>query len=187
MARRDRVIIVGLSLVVVLLVITPADEMVSQEIQQVFVTNFPDVFSVRGKLTVEGAVHLAETRSFEDILVPPVRPTETTRLIEAGTLETEGFPGVVLSLHGITRGDVKRAGAVGAILIPDEQRIQDGFHELGLMPFSLETSAAGVSAETPYFASSQPRFDVAFPRYKVLLYNTTDKTVTVNLYAYLTN
>jgi hypothetical protein len=28
---------------------------------------------------------------------------------------------------------------------------------------------------------------VAFPRYRVFLYNTTDKTVTVNLYAYLTN
>ena len=28
---------------------------------------------------------------------------------------------------------------------------------------------------------------VAFPSYRVMLYNTTDKTVTTNLYAYLTN
>ena len=44
-----------------------------------------------------------------------------------------------------------------------------------------------MSSHTPYFASSQPRFTVAFQAYQVYLYNTTDKTVTVDLYAYLTD
>lgn len=168
------------------LLLTPAGQAVSQEIQQVFVTNFPEVQSIDGRVSVAGPVHLAELRSYEEILVPPVRPTETTRLIEAGTLDTDGYPAVVLSLHGLTRGDVKKSGDVGAILIPVEQRIEEGFNEQGLMPFSLETAASGVSADTPYFASAQPRYVVAFPRYRVLLYNTTDKSVTVSLYAYLT-
>ncbi len=52
--------------------------------------------------------------------------------------------------------------------------------------FPLEVTAPGVSIDTPYFASSQPRYTVGFQAYRVLLYNTTDKTVTVNLFAYLT-
>ena len=144
MAHRERILIVALSLVIVLLVVTRVDDVISQELQQVFVTNFPDVFNVKGELAVEGPVHLAELRTFDEILVPPVKPTETTRLIDAGTLVTNGFPAVVLTLHGLTRGDVKRPGNVGAILIPDVPRIQEGFNETGFMPFSLETSANGV-------------------------------------------
>ena len=45
----------------------------------------------------------------------------------------------------------------------------------------------GVSGGTPYFASDQPKYVIAFQAYKVLLFNSTDKTVTVSLYAYLTN
>ena len=55
------------------------------------------------------------------------------------------------------------------------------------LPFALEATATGVTGDTPYFASAQPRYSVAFPRYKILLYNTTDKTVTLDVYAYLTN
>jgi hypothetical protein len=32
----------------------------------------------------------------------------------------------------------------------------------------------------------QSKAGLGFPRYRVRLYNTTDRTVTVNLYAYLT-
>ncbi len=55
------------------------------------------------------------------------------------------------------------------------------------MHFFLETAARGVTSETPYFASGQPRYTVAFPRYRVLMYNTTDKTVSASLFAYMTN
>ncbi len=187
MSHRGRATIVALSLAVVLLVLTRADEIVSQKIEQVFVTNFPEVQAIEGKVSLLEPIHQTALRTFKEILVPPVRPHETTRLIEAGTLDTSGFPAVVLSLHGTTKGDVKRSGTVGAILFPEEERILQGFNELGLMPFSLEATAHGVSADTPYFASAQPRYGVAFNRYRVLLYNTTDKSVTVDLYAYLTN
>ena len=36
-------------------------------------------------------------------------------------------------------------------------------------------------------AESPQRYSIAFSRYKILLYNTTDKTVSANLFAYLTN
>ena len=52
---------------------------------------------------------------------------------------------------------------------------------------ALETAANPVSNRTPYFASNQPRYTVAFSSYRIWFYNTTDKTVSVNLYAYLTD
>lgn len=186
MSRRGHFALAALAAAVLILLLTPAGAVVSSEIQQVFVANFPDVQTVRGEVTIDGPLHVSELRSFKDVVVQPVRPTETTRLVEAGTLKTDGFASVVLSIHGVTRGDVKKSGTVGVILIPDEQRVQEAFNELGLMHFSLETSASGVSVETPYFASAQPRYTVAFPSYRVFLYNTTDKTVTVNVFAYLT-
>jgi hypothetical protein len=160
---------------------------VSQRITEVFVANFPDVWRVEGRVSVDGPVLLSELKQFEQIVVPPVKPNDTTRLVEAGTLVTDGFPNVVLSLHGLVKGKVNTPGDVGALLIPDEESIQDAFNEDGLVHFAMQVTAPGVRSETPFFASNQPRHRVGFHAYKVYLFNSTDKTVTVNLYAYLTN
>jgi hypothetical protein len=65
--------------------------------------------------------------------------------------------------------------------------IQNAFDEQGLIYFALEVNAAGIKPQSAYFASTQPRYRIGFQSYDILLYNTTDKTVTVDLYAYLTN
>ena len=44
-----------------------------------------------------------------------------------------------------------------------------------------------MTTKTPFFASTQDRFDLGFETYRVLLYNDTDKTVRVDLFTYLTN
>ena len=93
----------------------------------------------------------------------------------------------MLSLHGQVKGSVLKVGDVGVMLIPEQEMIQEAFNEQGLVHFAMNAVARGVSTATPYFASSQPRYTIAFQAYRVLLYNTTDKTVTVNLFAYLTN
>lgn len=170
-----------------LVVLTPAGRIAAQSLQEVFVVNFPEVQPVRGSVTVDGAVRLSELVAIEDVVVPPVRREDTTRLIEAGTFKTDGFPNVVLSLHGQTKGDIVRAGDVGAILIPEHEKIQQAFQERGQMHFALEVAARSVGGDRAYFASSQPRYQIGFSSYRVLLYNTTDKTVTVDLFAYLTN
>jgi hypothetical protein len=170
-----------------LLVLAPRDALRSQEeIQRVFVTNFPQTQQVAGTVSIDGVVRHATMRLVKDILVPPVDPKETTRLIQAGTVTTDGFTAVVLGLNGQTRGKTLRAGAVGALLIPDEEPMTRAFEEEGLMQFPIEIAAPSVSGASLYFASAQQRFTLGFPRYRVLLYNTTDKTATVNLYAYLT-
>lgn len=160
---------------------------VSQRITEVFVANFPDVQRVEGRIAIDGPVLLSELKRFEEIVVPPVKPTDTTRLVDAGTLVTDGFPNVVLSLHGLVKGKVNTPGDVGALLIPDEESIRIAFDEDGLAHFAMHVTAPSVRSTTPFFASNQPRHRVGFHSYRVYLYNSTDKTVTVNLYAYLTN
>lgn len=183
----SRKTLIALVFIALFFLLTPTGRVASQSIRQVFVTNFPRIQTIEGEVTVRGPVHLSQQQIFEKVVVPPVQPDDTTRLVEAGTLVTEGFPSVVLSLHGVVRGAVQKPGDVGAILIPDQETIREGFDETGMMPFAMETVARGITARTPYFASTQPRYTVGFSRYRVLLYNTTDKTVTVNLFAYLTN
>ena len=37
-----------------------------------------------------------------------------------------------------------------------------------------------------YFSTSFPNLIIGFPRYRVFVYNTTDRIATVNVFAYLT-
>jgi hypothetical protein len=174
-----------------LAVLLPAGTAVSQQIhqgiQQVLVTNFPDLQKVEGEVSVRGPIRQAAQVVLKDVIVPPVGPKDTQRLIMAGTIATDGFSQIVLSLAGQIKGEVVRPGTVGAILLPEEDAIVRAFDEKGEMQFPLEVTASSVPGGSPYFASNQPRFLVGFPRYRVLFYNTSAKTVSVNLYAYLTS
>ena len=156
-----------------------------RDIMDVQVLNFPDLQRIAGKVTVDAPITHAELLRITDIIVPPVKPTDTTRLIQAGSLDTNGFTGAVLSINGITKGDVLKAGTVGAFLIPEEEFVLRTFVEAGQVQFPLEATVK-LSPGSPYFSSTPESRTVAFPRYRVMLYNTSDKTVTVNLFAYLT-
>jgi hypothetical protein len=158
-----------------------------EEIQRVLITNFPQTQRIAGTVSVEGLIKHGQMQRLKEIAVPPVGPKETTRLIPAGVLTMDGFTSVVLSLDGQLRGKTLQAGAVGGILIPDEDSVQRAFEEEGHMQFRLEIAASAATGGSVYFASSPERSTVAFPRYRVFLYNTTDKTATVNLYAYMMN
>ena len=178
-----KALITALSLLSAALLLAAAG---SREVMDVQVLNFPDPQRIRGSVTIEGPIRHGVMVRFSDIIVPPVKPTDTTRLISGGTLVTDGFTGVVLSLSGLVKGDVVKPGAVGAYLVPDEEPIQRAFNEAGQVQFPLEVAATRVSGASAYFASGQERLTVGFPSYRVLLYNTSDKTVTVSLFGYLT-
>lgn len=159
----------------------------AEETQRVLVTNFPELQQVAGTVSVEGPVRHSTLQRVKEILVPPVEPKETGRLIDGGVLTMDGFTSVVLSLNGQTKGKILRSGTVGAILIPEEETVTRAFEEDGLAQFPLEVSASISSGSSRSFASTPVRLTVAFPRYRMRLYNTSDKTVTANLFAYLTN
>ena len=167
-------------------IIVPAGRVVSQELQNVYVTNWPKVQAIEGEISVRGPIRQAMQVELKDVVVPPVSPRDTQRLVDGGTITTDGFSEVVLSLTGQVRGELVRPGSVGAILIPDEEPVQRAFADRGEMQFTLEVVASSVSGASPYFASNQPRLPIGFARYRVLLYNTSAKSVTANLFAYLT-
>lgn len=169
------------------LVLAPAGVAVSQELQQVVIANFPKVFHVEGSVGVVGPISHARMTVLREITVSPVSPKDTTRMVQGPTIASDGFTTMVLGLSGQVKGDVFRPGTVGVILLPDDELIVRAFEEKALVQFPVEVTAPGVSSLVPYFASSQSRATVAFPLYRTYFYNTSDKTVTVNLYAYLTN
>jgi hypothetical protein len=191
MSRKAAVAVLRVGSAALLLVLLPTGTAESQQarqgVEQVLVTNFPDLQKVEGEVTVRGPIRQSAQSVIRDVIVPPVGPKDTQRLIVAGTIAADGFSRVVLSLAGQIKGEVVRPGTVGAILLPEEESVLRAFEEKGDTMFPLEVKANCVPGGSPYFSSNQPRFDVGFPRYRVLLYNTTAKTVSVNLYAYLTS
>lgn len=186
MSRNRLFAVAAFAATIVLLLLLPAGQAISQELQRVVVTNFPSVFDVRGTVDIAGPIPMTEQKTFANITVSPVKPTDTLRLVKGGVLETKGFSEIVLSLEGVVRGEVGQAGEVGAILVPDEELIQRAFTEQGAVHFALRTVAEQVNNKTPYFASRQHKEILGFHRYRVYFYNTTDKAVRVDLYAYMT-
>lgn len=176
-----------LVLALMLLFLTlPAAGAADEAIRAVRVVNFPAVQKVQGEVTIPVAVPHASLVSLRDVTVPPVEPSERGRLIDAGVVAAEGYTGVVLSLSGRAAGRALRSGAVGAYLIPDEETVMQAYEEDGLLQFPIEISAPLTQGTSRMHASQQERRTLGFPRYRVRLYNTTDKTVSVNLFAYLT-
>ena len=180
-------LVAAVAAAVVLLSLSPARRAVADGVQSVFVTNFPGTWNVEGVVSLKGPIRSAQFVGRRDVTVPPVSAKDTQRWVEGGTLEPDGFTHMVLSMTGQIKGEVVRSGLVVGVLIPDEDSIVRAFEEKGQLQFAHQVTAKDVSAASPYFASDQPRVQLGFPRYRVYFYNTADKAVTVNLYAYLTN
>ncbi|NJN64080.1 MAG: hypothetical protein HC882_03845 [Acidobacteria bacterium] len=164
------------------LLVTP--EAPAEGLEYVHVQNFPSIYPVSGAVGIEGPVHLSQRVVFPETLVSPVKLTSTTRLIDAGTLNCAGFSSVTLSLAVEAKGDLARPGEVGAILVPEEEITSRAFREDGRSLFALEVRAPLEPGES-YFASNQPVYTVGFARYRVYFYNSTDKSVSASLFAYL--
>jgi hypothetical protein len=171
----------------ILFLAAPARGAADDPVRSVRVINLPTVQHVTGTVSIDGTIPHSSLVAFKDLSVPPVEPTETGRLIDGGLLQADGFTGLVLSLSGRAGGRALRSGSVGVRLIPDDDAITKAFEEDGQVLFPLELGAPLTQGAYRLTATAQERFTLGFPRYRVRLYNTTDKTVSVNLYAYLTH
>ena len=151
----------------------------------VYVTNLPDVQRVEGQVSIrEPAPHTRMVRLPERV-VAPVDRSDANSLVAGGLVDATGFRNAVLSVAGYVQGRLGTAGKIGAVLVADEEPILQAFNEAGLIQLGLDASAAVVRTDS-YFAGSEP-VQLAFPRYQVYYYNTTDRAVSVRLYAYLSN
>lgn len=158
----------------------------SQRVQEVWVSNFPEVQEVTGRVGIEGTVrHGTFTRRQE--VVSPVGRQEVLNLVPGGTVETDGFTSVVLSLQGEVKDNVFAPGTVGALLIPDEEPVLRALRDGGRIQHALEVEARLTPEESSHFSSQPTEGRVAFPRYRIYFYNSGDRSVEANLFLYLTN
>ncbi|MBK6426973.1 MAG: hypothetical protein IPF82_12485 [Blastocatellia bacterium] len=120
------------------------------------------------------------------VSVPPIKRSEIRSLVDLGTIDTDGHEKIILNLAGQMLGVDENGGTVGVVLIPDIAPFDQAFTGFGLLPASLEITVAVNSRESPYFMASQQKFDIGFPRYRALAYNTSRSPVTISFFAYRT-
>lgn len=151
------------------------------------VKNFPETQQVKGTVFIEGTTSHSKFIKREAILVPPSRRSELSELTFSGIVETDGFTSISINVQGEIKSASFISGAVGVLLIPDEDPIIRAFREAKRVPFSIEIAANLKSGETSFFDSEQTHNRIVFPRYKMFLYNTTNKAAEANIYLYLSN
>ena len=147
--------------------------------------------SIVAGLMLSGAVTVAAGStdwfvSFERLQVAPVDRAETTQLVEAGIIETDGFSELVFSLGGEFKEGIPESGTVGVVLIPDIDIFTYLLRNEGEFVFPLEAKVEIRGLSSAIFVSEQQWAKVAFPRYRVYLYNETTSGATVSLFVYRT-
>jgi hypothetical protein len=157
-----------------------------EELTRTFVVNLKDPHPITGTVTVGQPIPHSAMRSLMDVVVAPSPRNDPALWTEAGAVDTDGFSAIVLSFQGQFRGNPGGPGTVGVVLVPEEEDVLRALSE-GEIHLTLEARAEGVPDGRAYFSGSHPGLAIAFPRYRVFLYNTTDRSASVNLFAYLTN
>ena len=92
-----------------------------------------------------------------------------------------GFTYLALSVQGYVKGRIAQPGVIGVILIPEEEPVLQALSE-GQIHLPLEVTADVGPAATSYFSASAPRLPIAFPRYRIWLYNSTQETASANVF-----
>ncbi len=183
---RHFVLILAAVLILLLLIIFPPwGTSLSQPPTEVVIANLPAVQRIEGEVSIVGVVRQAELQRRLGLIIPSVAREDVTDLIEVAGVTTDGFSEVTVSLHGEARGNVEQEGWVGVVLVPDEPAVREMLNDRGAFHFPIEVKAK-LDRKGPSHFDVQQRFDLGFARYKVYLYNSTDRTVDANVYLYLT-
>lgn len=153
---------------------------------RVQVTNFPDVQAVRGSVRVPEPIPQATLHRVTEV-VGPVDRAEVIQLVDGGVLNTEGWGSVVLSLAGTVKGPLTREGRVGVVLVPTEEEIDRIRLEESRILFPLEVIAPVTPGGDGLFEAQIGPIPIAFPRYRILYYNESQRAVEATVYAYLVN
>ena len=119
---------------------------------------------------------------FRNNTVTPVSRDDTTQLVSIGTVSTDGFKELVITLGAEFKSGTPSKGRVGALLVPDTPMFRYLFENEGKIVFPLEVSVDANG--TPVVISQQEIARIAFPRYRVYLYNETESTAQVGFFVY---
>lgn len=157
------------------------------EVTPVVVTNFPEVQRIDGAVSIQGPIAAASLERIDGQLVSPVDRGAALRLDPLGEVTTDGSTAMVVSLVGEVQGAVDRRGTLGVVLVPDDAVVGRALRQDGAVLFPLEVTTEVPLGEPGWIHAASKRFVVAFPGYRVYLYNSSDKTVATTVYVYLTN
>ena len=150
----------------------------------VHVVNLPEVQQVRGSVTVEGTTKYIVK---EGLVVPTSQRAELSEMVYAGTIDTDGFTSLLISVQGEMRTDAYSSGTIGVLLVPDEKSILRIMRDAKRVQFPLECKVQTKNGDPIYFESEQVQQRIGFARYKMFLYNTSNKSAEANVYLYLSN
>jgi hypothetical protein len=183
MLRRSLLVAGGVSLLAVLTPVRSGSADPPSQPSPVAVTNFPTVQPVSGRVTVTDPIPQTrfETRK---ALVPTAALADANHWTEAGAIDCAGFTFVTLSLGGGLKG-AGQAGSVGVVLLPDVPDVLEALRTYGVPQFPLSVEAAVPPTPSGLFSSESKTFRLAFPRYRVFLYNSTQRTAEATVYALL--
>jgi hypothetical protein len=123
---------------------------------------------------------------YEDVVVAPVERHDTTQIVDAGVIETDGFTHIVLCIGGEMKNRPTKGGKIGVVLVPDMYPFDEALENQGRFVFPIEATAEVTATDQVIFESAQIRAPVAFPRYRAYVYNGTDAVAGVWIYAYRT-
>jgi hypothetical protein len=108
-------------------------------------------------------------------------------MVYAGTIDTDGFTSLLISVQGEMRSDAYSSGTIGVLLVPDEKSILRALRDAKRVQFPIECTVQTKSGGPIYFESEQVQQRIGFARYKLFLYNTANKSAEANVYLYLSN
>ncbi|MFA5073647.1 MAG: hypothetical protein WC539_07095 [Nitrospirota bacterium] len=153
----------------------------------VHVINFPETQKVKGTVTIVGTTSHSKFIKKERVLVPTSRRNELSELTFAGILETDGFTSISANIQGEIKSGSFSMGTIGVLLIPDEEPLIRSFRDAKHIAFPIEAVATIKNHESPIFESLPTVQTIGFPRYRIFLYNTLNKSIEANVYLYLLN
>src|SRR5262245_30133204 len=84
------------------------------------------------------------------IMVNPIERSQIQSLVDAGTIDTEGYSELILNMAGMPSASVQNSGVVGAILIPDIPPFDEAFRKWGILPAVIELTADVKTGETNF-------------------------------------
>ena len=157
------------------------------EVSPVVVTNFPEVQKIDGAVSIEGPLVSGSLQRIEEVVVSPVDRGAATRMDAQGAVTTDGYTSLVVSLVGEVQGSVDREGTLGVVLAPDDSVVNRALRQDSVVLFPLEVTVEIPLGSPGWINAESKSFQIAFPSYRVYLYNTSDKSVATTVYVYLTN
>lgn len=157
------------------------------ELTPVVVTNFPEVQRIDGAVSIDGPLVSGSMQRIEEVVVSPVSRAAATRMDPQGGVTADGYTSLVVSLVGEVKGSVDREGTLGVVLVPDDTVINRALRQDSVVLFPIEVTTGIPLGSQAWINAESKSMEIAFPKYRVYLYNTSDKSVAATVYVYLTN